>query len=78
MTVLLPQASVPEADRQDTGAIYSRMALHKLQTEVPDFGWREYLQTLLHVHINGNEPVVVYSMPYVRAVGKILKATSHR
>ncbi|XP_037090452.1 neprilysin-1-like [Pollicipes pollicipes] len=78
LEIALSNASVPEADRQDTGAIYTRMPLHILTNSVPGFNWREYLQSLLHVPINGNEPVVVYSMPYIRAVGQVVMNTERR
>jgi len=76
--IALSNASVPEADRQDTGAIYSQMKLHELMKAVPTFNWREYLQTFLQVPINGNEPVVVYSMPYIKAVDRIVANTERR
>lgn len=40
----LANASLAEADRQDTSAIYQKMSLPHLQREVPGFKWKEYLQ----------------------------------
>lgn len=42
--VRLANASLPEADRHDTSAIYKKISLLQLQREVPQINWREYLQ----------------------------------
>lgn len=42
--VRLANASLPEADRHDTSAIYTKITLQQLQHQVPQINWQEYLQ----------------------------------
>lgn len=42
--VRLANASLPEADRHDTSAIYTKITLQQLQHQVPQINWKEYLQ----------------------------------
>lgn len=73
------QASIPEVDRHDTSAIYRKLTLGDLQREVPQLNWREYLQvTLGDVELKNDEEVVVYAMPYLIQMGKILFETDRR
>jgi neprilysin len=73
------QASIPEVDRHDTSAIYRKLTLADLQREVPQLNWRTYLQeTLGDVELNDDEEVVVYAMPYLIQMGRILKETDRR
>lgn len=74
------QASIPEADRHDTSAIYRMLTLPQLQREVPQLNWREYLQATLghHVHLDEDEPIVSYAMPYMIEMGRILNGTDRR
>lgn len=78
--IRLANASLPEADRHDTSAIYKQLTLPELQKQVPQINWSEYLQAILgkHVQLQENEPVVSYAMPYLIEMGKILAATDRR
>ncbi|XP_055627429.1 neprilysin-1-like [Toxorhynchites rutilus septentrionalis] len=77
--VRLANASLPEADRHDTSAIYKKITLHQLQTEVPQIDWKEYLQTTLNsVQLVENEAIVSYAMPYLIEMGRILNETDRR
>lgn len=72
------QASLPEADRHDTSAIYRRLTLAQLQQEVPQVRWMEYLSAFLDADITEEEPVVSYALPYFVDMGKILEKTDKR
>jgi neprilysin len=61
---LLANASIPEADRQDTGAIYSQMSLLELERTVPEINWRDYLNAFLDDPVTDDEPIVTYAMLY--------------
>ncbi|XP_058126408.1 neprilysin-1 [Anopheles ziemanni] len=77
--VRLANATLPEADRHDTSAIYTKITLPELQRRVPQIDWKEYLQTTLGtVHLDPNERIVSYAMPYLVELGKILYATDRR
>lgn len=55
------------------------MTLGDLQREVSQLNWREYLQeTLGDVELKDDEEVVVYAMPYLIQMGKILHDTDRR
>lgn len=50
-----------------------------MQKEVPQVNWREYLQeTLGDVKLHKNESIVIYAMPYLVEMGKILEETDRR
>lgn len=74
------QASIPEVDRHDTSAIYRKLTLGDLQREIPQLNWREYLQETLgiDVEMKDDEEVVVYAMPYLIQMGRILFETDRR
>lgn len=72
------QASLPEADRHDTSAIYRKLTLRELQTIVPQIKWLEYLSSFLDDYITEDEPVVAYGLSYFIEMGKILADTDRR
>ncbi|XP_055711716.1 neprilysin-1 [Phlebotomus papatasi] len=76
----LANASLPEADRHDTSAIYRKLTLPELQEEVPQLQWREYIQATLgeDVQLMVDEPVVSYSMSYLVEMGRILAESDRR
>ncbi|KXJ83405.1 hypothetical protein RP20_CCG007116 [Aedes albopictus] len=77
--VRLANASLPEADRHDTSAIYTKITLQQLQNQVPQINWKEYLQTTLgSVQLEENEAIVSYAMPYLIEMGRILNVTDKR
>uniref|UniRef100_A0A182QHT6 Uncharacterized protein n=1 Tax=Anopheles farauti TaxID=69004 RepID=A0A182QHT6_9DIPT len=77
--VRLANATLPEADRHDTSAIYTKITLPELQRRVPQIDWKEYLQTTLGtVQLHPNESIVSYAMPYLVELGKILRDTDRR
>nr|CAD7433469.1 unnamed protein product [Timema monikensis] len=71
-------ASLPEADRHDTSAIYRKLKLSQLQVEVPQLNWLEYLNAFLDADITEDEPVVSYAMPYFSEMGRIIQRTDRR
>ncbi|XP_052868359.1 neprilysin-1-like [Anopheles cruzii] len=77
--VRLANATLPEADRHDTSAIYTKITLPELQRRVPQIDWKEYLQTTLGtVPLQPGESIVSYAMPYLVELGKILRHTDRR
>ncbi|KAH8039962.1 hypothetical protein HPB51_009218 [Rhipicephalus microplus] len=56
---------------KDTGTIIIAFEGHK-------FNWSEYLSVFLPVEVSPDEPLVVYSVPYLRQVGQILVDTDQR
>uniref|UniRef100_A0A2M4BCZ6 Putative m13 family peptidase n=1 Tax=Anopheles marajoara TaxID=58244 RepID=A0A2M4BCZ6_9DIPT len=77
--VRLANATLPEADRHDTSAIYTKITLPELQRRVPQIDWKQYLQTTLGtVRLQPNESIVSYAMPYLVELGKILRSTDRR
>lgn len=69
---------MPEADRQDTGAIYKKLSLKELQTISPEFDWSSYLNTFMPIKIEMDEPVVVYAFSYLIESVKIMQKTDVR
>ncbi|KAK9717796.1 Peptidase family M13 [Popillia japonica] len=74
----LANASLPEADRHDTSAIYRKLTLAELQKIVPQIKWLEYLTSFLNADITEREPVVAYGLSYFIEMGKILAETDRR
>lgn len=70
---------MPEVDRHDTSAIYRKLTLAELQSEVPQLNWREYLQvTLGDIDLRDDEALVSYATPYLIQMGRILAETDRR
>lgn len=78
--IRLVNASLPEADRHDTSAIYKKITLPELQREVPELNWAEYFQTALgsDIQLQPDEQLVSYAMPYLVEMGKIVKSADRR
>lgn len=75
----LANVSIPEADRQDTGAIYVQLSLIELEKLVPQIHWRDYLNAfLLEPPVQDTEPIVIYAMSYFQELGKILARTDRK
>ncbi|XP_076315329.1 neprilysin-1-like isoform X2 [Tachypleus tridentatus] len=73
--IRLANASIPEADRHDAGAIYNKMTVQELMDIVPEFSWLDYLNTILPINIDEFEPVVAYALPYFKQMGRIISET---
>ncbi|GFT82831.1 neprilysin-1 [Nephila pilipes] len=78
LEIRLANASTPEADRHDTGAIYNKMSLQELSEIVPEFDWVFYLNTFLPTKVDDQEPVVVYALPYLQEMGQIISQANRR
>ena len=72
------QATMPEADRHDTGENYMKMTLAELERQVPEFKWTDYLSAFLDENLSKEEPIVVYSMPYLKRLAKIMVSSDTR
>ncbi|XP_071635770.1 neprilysin-1 isoform X4 [Temnothorax longispinosus] len=77
-SVNILQASLPEADRHDTSAMYRKLTLQKLQQEVPQLHWLVYLREFIKAPIDEKELVVMYAMPYFMQMGRIISRTDRR
>lgn len=71
----LANATMPEADRHDTSAIYNRKTLQELNDTIPEFNWFAYLDSFMPTEVSLNDSVVVYSLNYYKKMGKILEKT---
>uniref|UniRef100_W8BVC8 Membrane metallo-endopeptidase-like 1 n=1 Tax=Ceratitis capitata TaxID=7213 RepID=W8BVC8_CERCA len=78
--IKLVNASLPEADRHDTSAIYNKITLPELQRQVPQLNWTVFLQTVLgpDIELLPDELLVSYAMPYLVEMGKILEKADRR
>ncbi|XP_044734113.1 neprilysin-1-like [Chrysoperla carnea] len=74
----LANASLPEADRHDTSAIYKKLSVAQLQKAVPQLKWLDYFNALMDTEITNDEPVVAYAMTYFTEMGRILGETDRR
>ena len=72
------KASLPEADRHDTSAIYKQQTLASLEEDIPEFNWRLYLQTFVKTELPNDEPIVSYAYQYLKEMAFIVKATEPR
>lgn len=72
------QASLPEADRHDTTAMYQKLTLQELQEKVPQLKWLVYLREFINAPIDEKELVVIYAMPYFVQMGRIISKTDQR
>ncbi|XP_076358911.1 neprilysin-1-like [Tachypleus tridentatus] len=78
LEIRLANASMPEADRHDAGAIYNKLTIQEMKNIVPKFSWLNYLNTVLPIKVDELEPVVVYALPYFRQMDEILAETPRR
>lgn len=69
---------MPEADRHDTGSNYEKLSLAELKLKVPEFHWSDYLEAFLDENLTEDEPIVVYSMPYLKRLAKIIISTDKK
>lgn len=69
-----------EIDRHDTFSVYTKVTLADLQLFVPQINWKEYIQTAFgpNIPIAADEPIVVYAMPYIVTLGKIMAERNER
>lgn len=71
----LANASMPEADRHDTSAIYNKKSIQALKDSVPEFDWMAYLKSFMPIEVSPEDEVVVYSVNYYKKMGQILAKT---
>ena len=69
---------MPESERHDTGSNYLQLTLERLKEEVPGIEWGDYLRAFLGDSITSSEPIVVYTMPFLRRLGDIMATTDKR
>lgn len=74
----MSQATVPESERHDTGSNYLQLTLKRLKQEVPGIKWDDYLKAFLGDTVSDKEPIVVYTMPFLRRLGEIMISTDKR
>uniref|UniRef100_A0A1A9VUG9 Endothelin-converting enzyme 1 n=1 Tax=Glossina austeni TaxID=7395 RepID=A0A1A9VUG9_GLOAU len=78
--IQLANATLPEADRHDTSAIYNKISLIAIQAQFPELNWTRFLQESLGPNINlqPDEELVVYAMSYLTKMCKLLHRTDRR
>lgn len=74
----IANATAPEADRHDTGAMYNKMSLAELSERVPEFDWVYYLNIFMPTKVDDEEEVVVYAISYLQELGQILSQANRR
>ncbi|KAH9392669.1 Membrane metallo-endopeptidase-like 1 [Tyrophagus putrescentiae] len=67
-----------KADRHDTSAIYNKKTIQELRDAVPEFDWMAYLSSFMPREVKLEDEVVIYSIAYYRAMGKILARTARQ
>ncbi|KAL9885946.1 neprilysin-1-like [Glossina fuscipes] len=78
--IQLANATLPEADRHDTSAIYNKISLIAIQAQFPELNWTRFLQESLGPNINlqPDEELVVYAMSYLTKMCQLLNQTDRR
>ena len=77
--VFFRQISVPEVSRIDTGAIYNKMSIRELQSNITAINWLEYFTTLFQpMDMTEEEEIVSYSTAFFIRLGEIIKDTDKR
>uniref|UniRef100_A0A1A9WAX6 Peptidase M13 N-terminal domain-containing protein n=1 Tax=Glossina brevipalpis TaxID=37001 RepID=A0A1A9WAX6_9MUSC len=78
--IQLANATLPEADRHDTSAIYNKISLIAIQAQFPELNWTLFLQESLGPNINlqPKEELVVYAVSYLTNMCKLLNRTDRR
>lgn len=74
------QASMTEMDRHETFSVYTKVTLGELNKFVPQFNWKMYIQTAFgpDILIADDEPILIYAMPYIVTLGKIMAERNER
>lgn len=69
-----------EIDRHDTFSVYTKVTLVQLKRYVPQIEWKVYIQMAFgpDIPIADDEPIVIYAMPYIVALGKIMAERNER
>ncbi|KAF2352626.1 Peptidase M13 N-terminal domain [Trinorchestia longiramus] len=78
LEIKLANATVPESERHDTGSNYLQLTLGDLKSRVPGILWDDYLHAFLGADLSETEPIVVYTMPFLKRLGKIMTSTHKR
>jgi len=74
----LAYSVAPDSDRRDTLAIYRKVMLSDLSTEIDDFEWETYLNKILEVtedpllSVDETEEVVIYATDYLKNASSII------
>lgn len=74
----LRQVMIPPDERRIYSQIYQKMALSKLQAEVPAFNFTRYLDNLLTRPVRSDEMVVMYALPYFKSLMKLVESSDKR
>lgn len=72
------QITIPEAQRQDTSKMYSKLTLRQLKKRIPHIAWDEYFNNVLLTQLEEEESIVLYSLSYFIELGKLLMNTNRR
>ena len=74
----LANISIDEVERYDTGQWYTKLTVSDLISAVPEYDWITYLNTIGPGTFSEKDQVVCYAMPYLRALGEVLRKTDMR
>lgn len=74
--------TVPDDQRRDTEALYNRMSIRELYTNVTDLiDWHQYLNQIFHnvsINLTMDDQVIVYAPDFLRDLAELVKVTSKR
>ncbi|XKL65520.1 hypothetical protein PGB90_008940 [Kerria lacca] len=76
--IRLASITIPEAQRQDTSKMYSKLTLRQLKKRIPHIAWDEYFNNVLLTQLEEEESIVLYSLSYFIELGKLLMNTNRR
>lgn len=75
----LAAITIPSELRRNYSAIYRKMSLGELQSEITGVDWMNYVKTLMSpITIDQDEPVIVYASNYFKNLSKLIERTSIR
>ena len=74
----LANISIDEVERYDTGQWYTKLSVGDLILAVPEYDWITYLNTIGPGTFSKTDQVVCYAMPYLKALGQVLRTTDLR
>ncbi|KAK6176464.1 hypothetical protein SNE40_014749 [Patella caerulea] len=74
----LANVTKPQAERHDTGAIYTKVTIKRLQQMTTGFDWLEYFRKFIPSEITEDESVVLFAKDYLINMLKILQNTPPR
>ncbi|KAK7483108.1 hypothetical protein BaRGS_00025676 [Batillaria attramentaria] len=74
----LANVTRPQSERHDTGALYNKMPISRLQELVPQMNWLRYLRRAVSPTLTSDEKVVVFAVEYLQDMMHIVETANSR